>query len=58
MAVKRGAASGRDATRGAHAWAYMRRDPGYRKDWTALAGLPRFEDAGFPVRVQGEADLL
>ena len=58
MAVKRGAAADRDAIRGAHAWAYMRRDPNYRRDWTALAGLPRFDDTGFPVRVQGEADLL
>ena len=36
----------------------MRRDPVYRRDWEAHAGPPRFEDAGIPLRVQTEADLL
>ena len=58
MAVKRSAAADRDAILGAHAWAYMRYDPDYRRAWAAHAGLPRFEEAGFPVRVQTEADLL
>ena len=47
-----------DAVRGAHAWAYMRRDPDYRRDWAAHAAPPRFETAGFPLRVQTESDLL
>ena len=58
MAVTRGAAADRDAVLGAHAWAYMRRKPGYREDWAAHAAPPCFEDAGFPLRVQTEADLL
>ena len=58
MAVKRGAAAERDAVRGAHAWAYMQRDPDYCRDWAAHGAPPRFEDAGFPVRIQTEADLL
>ena len=52
-----GAAEG-DAVRGAHAWAYMRRDPDYRTDWAAHAAAPRFEAAGYPLRVQSAADLL
>ena len=32
--------------------------PGYRAAWTAQAGPPRFEAAGYPLRVQTEADLL
>ncbi len=48
----------RDAVLGAHAWAYMRHDPGYRRDWAARAGVPLFEDADIPLRVQTEADLL
>ena len=51
MAGKRG------AIRGAHAWAYMRRDPRYCAAWAAQAGAARFEDAAFPIKVQGEADL-
>ena len=58
MAVTRGAAADRDTVLGAHAWAYMRRDPDYHRDWAAHAVLPRFEEAGFPLRVQSEADLL
>ncbi len=57
-AVSRGAGVDRDAVRGAHAWAYMRRDAGYRRDWSAHAGPPRYEAAGYPLRVQAEADLL
>ena len=57
MAVRRGAASDRDAVLGAHAWAYLRRDPDYRGDWAAHAGVARIEEAGFPLRVQTEADL-
>lgn len=56
--MTRGAAAERDAVRGAHAWAYMRRDPDYRRAWAAHAGAVRFEDAGFPLRVQTEADVL
>ena len=33
-----------------------RRD--YRAAWAAHAAPPRFEAAGFPMRVQTEADLL
>ncbi len=51
MAGKRG------AIRGAHAWAYMRRDPRYCAAWAAQAGAVRFEPAAFPIKVQGEADL-
>ena len=58
MAVRRGAAADRDAVRGAHAWAYMRRDPDYFADWSAHAVPPRYEDADILLRVQGEADLL
>ena len=35
----------------------MRRDPVYRDDWSANAGPPRFEAAGYPLRVQTAADL-
>ena len=51
-------AADREAVLGAHAWAYMRRNPLYRRAWEAHAAPHRFEDAGFPVRVQTEADLL
>ena len=47
-----------DAVLGAHAWAYLRRDPHYRVDWEAHAGAPLFEDADIPMRVQTGADLL
>ena len=53
----RGKAKDPETVRGAHAWAWMRRDPGYRAAWTAHAGAPRFETAAFPLRVQTEADL-
>lgn len=43
---------------GAHAWAYMRRNPGYRAAWAAHAAPPRFEQAEIPIRLQTEADLL
>ena len=55
--MTRGAAADRDAVRGAHAWAYMRHDPDYCRDWEAHAGPPRFEDGAVPLRVQTEADL-
>ena len=42
---------------GAHAWAFMRRRPEYRKAWQAHAVTPRFEAGQFRVRVQDEADL-
>ena len=56
--MTRGASADRDTIRGAHAWAYMRRDPDYCRDWAAHAAPPRFEAAGIPLRVQSEADLL
>jgi len=56
--VRRGKAGGGDAVLGAHAWAYMRRNPGYRAAWTAHAAPFRFEEADIPVRLQTEADLL
>lgn len=46
-----------ETVRGAHAWAYLRRDPCYRAAWAALAGAARFEAGAFPLRVQTEADL-
>ena len=46
-----------DIVRGAHAWAYMRRDPDYCAAWAGHAGPPRFEAAAFPLRVQTGADL-
>ena len=42
---------------GAQAWACMRYNADYRKHWAAHAGAPVFETAGFPPRVQTEADL-
>ena len=56
--MSRNGTADRDAVRGAHAWAYMRRDPRYRSDWAALAGPFRFEEADIPIRLQTEADLL
>ena len=56
--MSRGKAPARDPVLGAHAWAYMRRNPGYREAWAAHAVPLRFEDADIPVRVQTEADLL
>lgn len=53
-----GKAADRDAILGAHAWAYMRRNPGYLEGWAAHGGPARFEDADIPVRVQTAADLL
>ena len=53
----RGKEKDTDLIRGAHAWAWMRRDPGYRAAWAKQAGSPRFEAAAFPLRVQTEADL-
>ena len=47
-----------DAVLGAHAWAYMRRNSGYREAWAAQAAPPRFEVADIPIRLQTEADLL
>lgn len=56
--MSRGASTPRDDTlRGAHAWAWMRRDPGYCEAWAAQAGEPLFEAAAFPLRVQTDADL-
>ena len=55
--MRRGGAVNGDAVLGAHAWAYMRRNPGYREDWAAHAGPPRFEQADIPIRLQTEADL-
>jgi hypothetical protein len=34
------------AVLGAHAWAYLRRDPAYRAAWAAHGVPPRFEAAG------------
>ena len=56
--MSRGRSADRDAVLGAHAWAYMRHDPDYRRDWAARAGVPLLEDADIPLRVQTEADLL
>ena len=53
----RGKATVPDSVQGAHAWAYMRRDPDYRAAWAGHAGLPRFETGAFPLRVQTGADL-
>ena len=55
--MSRGGTADRDAVLGAHAWAYMRRNPGYRKDWAAYAVPALFEQADIPVRLQTEADL-
>ena len=54
----RGRAGEQDAIRGAHAWAYLRRDPRYCAAWAAQAGAARFEAGAFPLRVQTEADLV
>ena len=56
--MSRGKAADRDAVLGAHAWAYMRRNPSYCTAWAAHAASPVFEDADIPVRVQTAADLL
>ena len=53
----RGKAMVPDTVQGAHAWAYMRRDPDYCAAWAGHAGPPRFEAAAFPLRVQTGADL-
>ena len=53
----RGKATVPDSVQGAHAWAYMRRDPDYGAAWAAHAAPPRFEAGAFPLRVQSEADL-
>ena len=53
----RGRAKDPDPVLGAHAWAYMRRDPDYRADWALHAVAPRFEAGTFPLRVQTGADL-
>ena len=55
--MSRGTAAVEGAIEGAHAWAYMRRDPDYRKAWAAHGAPPRFEAAPFPLRVQSEGDL-
>ena len=56
--MSRGAGHG-DAVRGAHAWAYLRRDPVYCEAWAAHAAPVRYEARGpaMAVRVQTEADL-
>ena len=56
--MSRGKVADRDAVLGAHAWAYLRRNSGYREAWAAHAAPPRFEDADIPIRLQTEADLL
>lgn len=56
--MTRASPADRDAVRGAHAWAYLRRNPDYRDAWLAHALPPHYEDMDIPVRVQGEADLL
>ena len=56
--MSRGKVSDRDAVLGAHAWAYLRRNSGYREAWAAHAAPPRFENADIPIRLQTEADLL
>ena len=56
--MSRGKSADRDAVLGAHAWAYMRRNPHYCTAWAALAVPPLFERADMPIRVQTEADLL
>ena len=53
----RGKATAPEPVLGAHAWAYMRRDPDYRAAWAAHAAPPRFEAGAFPLRVQTGADL-
>ena len=56
--MSRARATAGDATLGAHAWAYMRRNPHYCTAWEAHAAPFRVEDADIPIRVQTEADLL
>ena len=53
----RGKGADAEAVRSGCAWACMRRDPGYRAAWVAMAGPARFEAAAFPLRVQTRADL-
>ena len=55
--MSRAASAGVGAVWGAHAWAYMRHDPDYCRDWEVHGGAPRFEDGAIPLRVQTEADL-
>jgi len=56
--VSGGKVSDRDAVLGALAWAYLRRNSGYREAWEAHAAPPRFENGDIPIRLQTEADLL
>ena len=55
--MERGRAADTEAMRGACAWAWIRRDPGYRSVWAQQAGPVRLEDAPYPLRVQSRADL-
>lgn len=45
------------ASDAALAWEYLRRSPDYCTVWEAYASPHAFEDAPFPIRVQGETDL-
>ena len=56
--MSHGKSGDRDTVRGAHAWAYMRRDSDYCRDWAAHAAPTRIEAAGYLLRVQSAADLL
>ena len=44
------------ASDGAEAWEGLRRNPEYRAARSAHAAAPVFEDAPFPIRIQGAAD--
>lgn len=41
----------------AAAWTFLRAVRAYRAAWRARAGVPEYEDAPFPVRIQSERDL-
>ena len=41
---------------GPRAWAFLRRNPDYRRGWADAAAWPVFEAAPFPVRIQSQAD--
>ena len=42
----------------AAAWDFVSCVRAYREAWRARAGVPAYEDAPFPIRIQSEADLL
>lgn len=42
---------------GPRAWAFLRRNPVYRADWSKVGESPLFESAPFPVCIQSAVDL-